>query len=53
MFPRIAKILYGRGPNLKGIEEEFRPLAEGNEELSLKHIEIIKDANKKYWQFFD
>jgi hypothetical protein len=52
MFPRISEIALGK-PNLEGIEEEFRPLSRGEEEFSLKHIEILKDAEHRYWRFLD
>jgi hypothetical protein len=52
MFPRISEIALGK-PNLEGIEEEFRPLSRGEEEFSLKHIEILKDTEHRYWRFLD
>jgi hypothetical protein len=52
LFPRISEIALRR-PNLEGIEEEFRPLSRGEEEFSLKPIEILKDAEHRYWRFLD
>jgi len=52
LFPRISEIALGK-PNLEGIEEEFRPLSRGEEEFSLRHIEILKDAEHSYWRFLD
>lgn len=50
MFPRISKKALGK-PNLSGLEAEFKALARGEEEFSIKHFEILKDVNQKYWRF--
>ncbi len=50
MFPRISEKALGK-PNLSGLEAEFKALARGEEEFSIKHFEILKDVNQKYWRF--
>jgi len=52
MFPRISEKPLGK-PNLSGIEAEFKTLASGEEEFSIKHFEILKDVNHRYWRFLD
>jgi hypothetical protein len=52
LFPKISEIALGK-PDLEGIEEKFRPLSRGEEEFSLKHIEILKDEGHTYWRFLD
>lgn len=52
LFPRISELALGK-PDLKQLEEEFKPLSRGEEEFSLKHIEILKDKDHKYWRFLD
>ena len=52
LFPRISRLALGK-PNLKEIEEEFKPLSRGEEEFSFKHLEILKDEEHKYWRFLD
>jgi hypothetical protein len=52
LFPRISELALGK-PKLEKIEEEFKPLSRGEEEFSLRHVEILKDEEHKYWRFLD
>jgi hypothetical protein len=52
LFPRISELALGN-PKLEKIEVEFKPLSRGEEEFSLKHVEILKDEEHKYWRFLN
>ena len=52
MFPRISELALGK-PDLASLEEAFRPLSAGGEEFSVRHLELLKDKEHKYWRFLD
>lgn len=49
-FESLAKKYLG-SPNMVELESLMRPLRNGEEEFSLKHIKIIKDEEGKNWKF--
>jgi hypothetical protein len=52
LFPRVSELALGK-PALEKLEEEFKPLSRGEEEFSLRHIEILKDEEHIFWRFLD
>ncbi len=52
LFPRISWHTLG-SPNMAKLEEAFRPLAVGEEDFSVKHLETLKDEKHRYWNFLD
>jgi len=49
-FPELGKRYLG-APKFAELEDLFKPLREGIEPFSLKHVELIQDREKKYWGF--
>ncbi len=52
IFPAVSKEALG-GPKMEELEAAFRPLSQGKEEFSIKHLIILKDEERKYWSFLD
>lgn len=51
-FPMVSQRELG-GPKMRELESIFAPLKAGTVEFSLRHIDIIKDEDSRYWRFLD
>jgi len=51
-FPDVSKLYLGK-PKMKELEDIFKPLKDGEETFSLKHLKILIDKENRYWKFLD
>ena len=51
-FFTIGKIYLG-SPKMRALESIFRPIRNGQEELSLEHIRAMQDPKNRYWKFLN
>jgi len=50
-FIEVAQKLQHKTLRLDLIEEKMKGVADGQEEFSIEHLNIIKDEDEKYWRF--
>jgi hypothetical protein len=51
-FSEVGKIYLGN-PQMDDLEEIFKAIREGREELTVHHIRALRDEENKYWSFLN
>jgi len=51
-FPDVSSLYLGK-PKMKELEDIFKPVKNGDEAFSIKHLKILIDKENRYWKFID